>query len=186
MPTRYAQAAFDFYLEEVERLEKEKARVEQAIRSLCKEEPLKTAIETMSLIKGVSVITAFCILVETGDFARFRSARAFAHYLGLTPSEDSSGPNTSRGGITKTGNAHARKALVEAAWAQNRVRNTYVRMPGELDKKTARAARNINGRLMKRRRHLVKTQKKKACVANTAIAREMACAMWALASLAKP
>jgi transposase len=186
MPTHYAQAAFDFYLEEVERLEKEKARVEQAIRSLCKEEPLKTAIEAMSLIKGVSVITAFCILVETGGFARFKSARAFAHYLGLTPSEESSGPNTSRGGITRAGNKHARKALVEAAWAQSRVRSAYVRMPGELDRGTAGTARSINGRLMKRRRHLVETQKKKACVATTAIAREMACAMWALASPARP
>ena len=183
MPTPHAQSVFDFSLQEVERLEEEKARVERAIRKICEQEPLKTAVEVLCLIKGVSVITAFCVLVEIGDFLRFKCARAFSAYLGLTPSEDSSGPNTSRGGVTKTGNTHVRKTLVEASWAQNRVKNPYVKMPDTIDTEIARTARRINGRLMKRRKHLKEVQKKKACVANTAIAREMAASIWVLMNL---
>jgi transposase len=181
MPTHYAQAALDFYLEEVWRLETEKARVEQAIKEICKQEPLKTAVEVFGLIKGMSTITAFCICVEIGNFQRFKNARAFAAYLGLTPSEDTSDKKVSRGPITKTGNTHVRKALIEAAWAQSRVKTAYKMMPVELDPEIAKTARSINSRLMKRRKHLVFTQKKKACVANTAIARETAASLWALA-----
>jgi len=183
MPTCYAQAVFDFGLEEVERLEHEKARVEKLIREICGQEPLKTAVEAFGLIKGISIITAFCICVETGDFLRFKGARAFAAYLGLTPSEDTSDTKVSRGPITKTGNKHVRKALIEAAWAQSRAKCPYVRMPEEAGREIVKAARAINVRLIKRRRHLVGIQKKKPCVANAAIAREMACSVFVLAQL---
>lgn len=183
MPTAHAQAVFERCLEEVCRLEEEKSRCEQAIHGLCKAGPLAAAAAVFSLIKGVSETTAFCMLVEIGDMTRFRSAGAFCAYLGLVPSEESSGDKTSRGRITKTGNAHARKALVQAAWAQNRVKSSYLQLPEGTGPELARAVRAINVRLKRRREHLLKANRRKSCVANTAIAREMACAFWALARL---
>jgi len=183
MPTVYVQATFDFWFGEVLRIEDEKGRIEKVIRGLCKEEPLATAVKAFTLIKGVSEITAFCVLVEMGDIRRFKTAGAFSAYLGLVPSEDSSGDKTVRGGITKTGNTHARKALIEAAWAQNRVKSPYTKIPEGTDAEIARAVRTINIRLKKRRERLLKVNKRKSCVANTAIAREMAVSFWALARL---
>jgi len=183
MPTVYVQAAFDYWLGEVFRLEDKKKRLEKVIRSLCKEEPLQTAVKVFSLIKGVSEITAFCVLVEIGDMTRFRTSGAFSAYLGLVPSEDSSGDKTNRGSITKTGNTHARKALIEAAWAQNRVKSAYTRIPEGTDPEIARAIRSINTRLKRRRERLLWVNRRKSCVANTAIAREMAVSFWALARL---
>ena len=183
MPTVYAQGVFDSCLEDVERLEDEKGRIEKVIRGLCKSELLATAVAVLSLIKGVSSITAFCALVEIGDMTRFKTAGAFAAYLGLVPSEVSSGEKTSRGRITKTGNAHVRKALIEAAWAQNRVKSAYMKVPEGTDPEIARAIRAVNYRLKRRREHLLRVNKRKSCVANTAIARELASSFWALSRL---
>ena len=68
-------------------------------------------------MRGVSTLTAFGLAVEIGDWQRFTGATIGA-YLGLTPSESSSGERRRQGAITKTGNAHARRLLVEAAWHQ--------------------------------------------------------------------
>jgi hypothetical protein len=66
--------------------------------------------------RGIDTLTAMTIVAEIHDFQRFRSPRSFMGYLGLVPSEHSSGDRIKRGGITKTGNAHVRRVLVEAAW----------------------------------------------------------------------
>jgi len=183
MPTMCAQLVFDACLEDVERIEEEKARCERLIHELCRTEPIACAVKVYSLIKGVSEITAFCVLVEIGDVTRFKTAGAFCGFLGLVPSEESSGDKTSRGRITKTGNAHVRKALVEAAWGQNRAKSSYVKIPEDIDPEIARAIRSINTRLKKRRERLLTVNRRRPCVANTAIARELACSFWALGRL---
>jgi len=66
--------------------------------------------------KGIDTVTAVCRVAELHDFRRFRSARALMSYVGLVPSECSSGERERRGGITKAGNRHVRRLLVEAAW----------------------------------------------------------------------
>lgn len=71
-------------------------------------------------MKGIETMTTFALTVEAGVFSRFDSARAFASWLGLVSSEHSSGERTSRGGITKAGNSHLRKLLVEASWHHTR------------------------------------------------------------------
>lgn len=73
-------------------------------------------IEALMALRGVSLLTAATIMAEVGDLTRFASAPQLMAYLGLVPSESSSGPNKRRGGITKTGNSHVRRVLVEAAW----------------------------------------------------------------------
>ena len=71
-------------------------------------------------MKGIETMTTFALTVEADVFSRFDSARAFASWLGLVSSEHSSGERTSRGGITKAGNSHLRKLLVEASWHYTR------------------------------------------------------------------
>jgi transposase len=83
-------------------------------------QPQWTAIVgRLSCLRGVSTLTAFGLAVEVGDWHRF-TGRSIGAYLGLVPSEDSSGQRRSQGAITKTGNTHARRLLVEAAWHQRR------------------------------------------------------------------
>ena len=76
-------------------------------------EPVVDALQAM---RGIAAVTAIGLVAEIGDFGRFATARQLMGYLGLVPSEHSSGERTVRGSITKTGNAHARKLLTEAAW----------------------------------------------------------------------
>src|SRR5436190_17773493 len=73
-------------------------------------------IEALMALRGVSLLTATTIVAEVGDLKRFAKASQLMAYLGLVPSEYSSGGSTRRGGITKTGNSHVRRVLVEAGW----------------------------------------------------------------------
>src|SRR5450756_1322116 len=82
-------------------------------------EPWAPVVDRLSCLRGVSTLTAFALTVEIGDWQRF-SGRSLAAFLGLTPSESSSGASRRQGAITKTGNAHVRRLLVEAAWQQRR------------------------------------------------------------------
>jgi transposase len=83
------------------------------------EDPWAPVVERLTCLRGVSTLTAFALTVEIGDWQRF-SGRSLAAFLGLTPSESSSGASRRQGAITKTGNAHVRRLLVEAAWQQRR------------------------------------------------------------------
>jgi transposase len=76
----------------------------------------RTTVEALCCLRGVKTLTALTLLVEIGDVRRFRSPRSLMAYLGLVPSEYSSGSREYRGSITKAGNVHVRRLLVEAAW----------------------------------------------------------------------
>ena len=73
-------------------------------------------VDSLRCLKGVDTASAADLVFEAGEFSRFRNARSFAAWVGLTPSEHSSGESDRRGAITKAGNKHLRKTLVEAAW----------------------------------------------------------------------
>ena len=124
--------------------------------------------------------TTLSTLVEVGDFKRFASAQQFASYLGLTPGEDSSGGDQNRLGITKAGNSHIRKLLVEAAQSYTRGKPGYkskalkARQNGNPADIIAYADK-ANERLRRRYYQPVLGQHKKANVAKTAVARELAC-----------
>lgn len=90
--------------------------VETQLQALVTLEPLQTHVRRLRCFRGMDDITALTIAAELGDVRRFPSARRLMAYVGLIPSEHSSGPKHARGGITKTGNAHLRRVLVEAAW----------------------------------------------------------------------
>jgi transposase len=90
--------------------------VEAQLQELVTLEPLHTQVRRLRCFRGMDDITALTIAAELGDVRRFSSARGLMAYVGLIPSEHSSGTKRARGAITKTGNAHVRRVLVEAAW----------------------------------------------------------------------
>ena len=91
--------------------------LDKAIAELAASEPYVDVVERLVCLRGVSTLTAFALTVELGDWNRFRP-ESLGPFLGLTPSENSSGERRRQGGITKTGNSHARRLLIEAAWHQ--------------------------------------------------------------------
>jgi transposase len=147
--------------------------------------PVATAIQAM---RGVALINAVTVVAEVGDFARFSNPRQLMAYLGLVPSEHSSGARLRRGGITKAGNAHARRALIEGAWTyrmQARVsRKLHDRLEW-LPQEICDIAWKAQVRLCSRWRRLVALGKPKVVV-TTAIAREMAGFIWAIARQVQP
>lgn len=90
--------------------------VETQLQELVTLEPLRTRVQRLRCFRGMDDLTALTIAAELGDARRFASARGLMAYVGLIPSEHSSGTKRARGAITKTGNAHVRRVLVEAAW----------------------------------------------------------------------
>jgi transposase len=141
--------------------------------------PVVTAYQAM---RGVDLITAVTFVVEIGDVRRFDSPRQLMAYLGLVPSENSTGERVRRGGITKAGNSRARRALVEAAWSY-RFPARMSRLMQERQADAPKAVRDIawkaQVRLCGRYRKLMAAGKLKTVV-TTAIAREMAGFLWAI------
>src|SRR6202051_4472799 len=97
-------------------------RLEQAITEAVKlaSPALQQVINDLQALRGIAEISAVTIAAELGQISRFDSARQLMGYCGTVPSEDSSGRRTRRGSITKTGNAHLRRIVVEAAWSYHR------------------------------------------------------------------
>jgi transposase len=139
-------------------------------------------IEALMALRGVSLLAATTVVAEIGDLKRFAKASQLMAYLGLVPSEYSSGGSTRRGGITKTGNSHVRRVLVEAAWAyRHAARKTAV-----LQRRAERTPQVIQDiawsaqkRLCQRYRTLEGKGKLKVQVC-TAVARELTGFIWAI------
>jgi transposase len=162
------------------------ARVEELtndIAELVETWALKPLVKSLQALRGVSLVSAVTWAAEIGDFKRFAHPRALMAFLGLVPSEHSSGNKQCRGGITRTGNKHVRKIAVETAWNNRfRVRTSKIiearrqGLPAEIRAIAEKAER----RLSQRFRHLVDNNKstKEAAVA---VARELVGFVWAIA-----
>jgi transposase len=134
-------------------------------------------------MRGIDLVAAVTILAEIGDLSRFESPRQLMAYLGLVPSERSTGESVKRGGITKAGNGRARRVLVEAAWSYRhppRVGYEKQASVAAAPRATREIAWKAQVRLCKRFRTLSRKGKKSTVVA-TAIARELAAFIWAIA-----
>jgi transposase len=107
------------YRTEVERAADRIERLDKAIDEAVQEAPaqMKAVIEALQALRGIAKITATTLVTEVGNFSRFTRPKLLMGYGGLVPSESSSGTSRRQGGITKTGNAHLRRVLVEAAWS---------------------------------------------------------------------
>jgi transposase len=111
-----AQSTFDSYLLAIDQLDERMLQLENQIGEFGCQEPYREPVAWLRCFRGIDMVTAVSLLAEVFDFRRFRSARALMAYLGLVPRECSSGEKERRGSITKAGNGHVRRYLVEAAW----------------------------------------------------------------------
>jgi len=110
------QTAFTEYWQAVKSADERVERLSKALQSSMEGWRFESVVGALQALRGVAAITAIGLVAEIGDLSRFEHPRKLMGYLGLVPSEHSSGERTSRGRITKTGNGHARRLLVEAAW----------------------------------------------------------------------
>ncbi len=159
-------------------------RLDRQIAELAPGSEYAPIMRRLCCLRGISLLTGFGLAVEIGDWTRF-SGGTIAAYLGLVPSEFSSGESRSQGSITKAGNRHARRLLVEAAWHHNkpyrpsRPLRTRWQAAGPI---AAARGHQANQRL--RHRWIVLNQRKKdPAVACVAVARELAGWCWSLATL---
>jgi transposase len=171
-------AAFDAMLATLDR----RGRLDQAITEMAADSVFTPVVGRLGCLRGVSTLTAFGLAAEIGDWQRL-SGRSIGAYLGLVPTEYSSGSTRSQGGVTKTGNGHARRLLVEAAWHH---RTPYrpgrdLRRRWEAASPAARARGQAANRRLHARWARFDERKKPSVVANAAIARELAGWCWSLA-----
>ena len=172
------------YLHEVEHGAARIARLDSAITEAVKSAPpqMRAVIEALQALRGIAHVSAVTVVAELGELSRFARARQLMAYGGIVPSEDSSGERMRRGNITKTGNAHLRPVVVEAAWA-------YRHRPSvgaKLRKRQAQVSEEIKEiswkaqqRLHQRYRKLLAKGKNKGVVM-TAVGRELLGFIWAI------
>lgn len=157
------------------------ARLDDAIRAAVPDWSLAEVVTALMAMRGLDLVAAATFLAEIGDLSRFQSPRELMAYLGLVPSEQSTGDTIKRGPITKTGNRRARRMLVECAWSYRhppRVGRDKQERVAAAPKAVREIAWKAQCRLHNRYRSLIKKGKLKT-VANTAVARELAGFLWA-------
>jgi transposase len=114
------QVTFDSYVHAVDLVDARIQTLEQAIREAAEQGPGRELVARLRCLRGVETLTALGLVAEIGDFSRFRTAEEFMAFVGLVPSEHSSGEQRRQGSITKVGNSHVRRLLVESAWHARR------------------------------------------------------------------
>jgi transposase len=114
------QLTFDTYLHAVDLVDARIEQLERAIAETAERGPWRELVARLRCLRGVDTLTALALVAEIGDFSRFASAEEFMAFVGLVPSEHSSGEHRRQGSITKVGNSHVRRLLVEAAWHARR------------------------------------------------------------------
>jgi transposase len=160
-------------------------RLDNAITEMAEHSQYTALVRRLGCLRGVSTLTAFGLAVEVGDWHRFTGATIGA-YLGLVPTESSSGQQRRQGSITKAGNGNASRLLVEAAWHHRRTyRNpsAVMRARWNLASPAAKARGHAGNHRLHQRWQTFVARKKKPLVANVAVARELAGWCWSLAVL---
>jgi transposase len=182
-PTPAQQIVFQEYVRAVSEQTERLQRLEAELQTQGKTWRWAPVVEAIQGLRGVPFTVAVTVLAELGDLSRFENPRQLMSYLGLTPSEYSSGERRRQGAITKTGNSHARRARVEGAWAYRYPAKVSRHLPLRLEK-LPKAIQDMSWkaqvRLCKRYRRLV-ARGKNANQVVSAIAREMAAFVWAIA-----
>ena len=178
------QLAYDACFEAMLATMDRRDRLDHAIEEMAADSEFTAVVNRLCCVRGIATLTAFGLAVEIGDWHRL-TGRSIGAYLGLVPTEYSSGSSRTQGGVTKTGNGHARRLLVEAAWHhRSRYRpGATLRRRGEAASPAARARGELANRRLHARWQAFDARKKRSVVANTAIARELAGWCWSLAVL---
>lgn len=164
------------------------ARLEKDIAEMVEVWALKPLVESLMALRGVRLVTAVVLAAELGEFSRFASPRNLMSYVGLVPREHSSGQRRAQGRITRAGNAHVRRIVVEAAWnyrfaprASKAISQRREQVPPEVRS----IAEKAEQRLARRFQRLTQRGKKSQNVV-TAVARELAGFVWAIAQTCRP
>jgi len=170
------------YLHTVEQAAERVEQLTRDIEELVESWSLAPLVKSLQALRGVQLVTAVIIAAELGDLSRFKSAPQLMAYLGLVPSEHSSGESKQRGHITRTGNSHVRRVLVEAAWAY-RFRASMSATIRERNQGLPRPIRDIAWKAQERlHRRYARMSGRGMCKQKTvtAIARELAGFVWAI------
>lgn len=175
-----------YYVDAVRQAMEDKKGLEKLVGAEASRPRWKKRADSLRCLRGVDAMTAAGIAFEAGEFPGFKNARSFAAWLGLTPSEHPSGESVRQGGITKAGDKHLRRVLVESAWHHLGCSpHSKDLAKGQVPDPAARghAAKGAR-RLVERRRAMLErgVHKNKA---NVATARELACRCWAVGCMAE-
>jgi transposase len=182
LPERAAQAAFCDYLGAVEALLHRRAELERQIAAAVPDSPWAREVGRLRCLRGVDTLTAVGLCAEIGDFARFARAGQLMSYLGLVPTEHSSGEQRRLGAITRSGSRHARRLLVEAAWHYRNQPRVGVELERRQERQPAEAVAIAWS--AQRRLHRVwsrmRRRGKRSTVITVAVARELAGFCWSI------
>jgi len=185
---RVQQMVLQEYIDSVKQQQRRVAELEQSMQAALADWSLAPVVKGLMALRGCRLVTAMTVVAELGDITRFESPRQLMKYLGLVPSESSSGQKINRGGITKTGNGHVRRVLVEAAWCYR----FPARKTAALQRRAEQAPEPVQAIAWKAQKRLCGRYQalsqrglipQKTC---TAIARELSGFMWAIACEAMP
>lgn len=183
MPTPAQQIVFQEYVNAINETTDRVQRFTQQMGVLVDSWRMSPVVNALQALRGVSLITAATLIAELGDLNRFDHPGQLMSFIGLVPSENSSGPKKRQGGITKTGNTHARRAITEAAQAYRypaRMSRIIQKRQDGLDKDIRDIAWKCQVRLCDRFRRLLAKGKNRNTVV-IATARELAGFIWAIA-----
>jgi transposase len=177
------QMVFVEYLSHLESTLGRLRALDQELGAVAEREPYKARVAHLRCLRGIDTLSAVMLLAEVCDFRRFEHPRELMAFLGLIPSEHSSGGKVRRGSITKTGNSHARRVLVEAAWhyrhpprRSGKVIARWKDQPGEIVAHAYKAQERLHRRYFR-----LVSRGKPSPVAAVAVARELCGFVWAIA-----
>lgn len=182
------QQAFDSYLQTLDLIDARVEVLDRQLAELALSGEWAPLAARLRCVRGIDTLTALGLVCEINDFTRFRSAEEFMSFVGLVPSERSSGEKQRRGSITKAGNAHARRLLVESAWhARRRPKVSYelTRRQHGQDPATLQRAWTCQQRLHRRWQRMAARGKPPQKIV-VACARELAGFVWAIATEQPP
>lgn len=178
------QATFTEYLQAVFESEQRIIRIEDTLREQALVGANQAVIHALQALRGVALLTAVTLAVEIGSFTRFQSPKQLMAYLGLVPREYSSGESVKRGRMTKAGNKHMRKVVIESAWSYRHRPSIKGDLAKRLEGQSAeiqaislKAQHRLHGKYM----HLILGKGKPASLAIGAVARELVGFIWAVA-----
>jgi transposase len=180
---KMVQQVFDSYLLAVAQVEERLKRMDEQLEQVAQGERYLEQVGWLRCLRGVDTVTAMTVLAELHDFRRFTRPRELMSFLGLTPSEHSSSSRVRRGSITKAGNSHVRRVLVEAAWNYRHPPSVSAYMQRRREGQPAKVlaiADRAQERLHRRYFKLKEGYKKPHNVVTVAIARELVGFIWAV------
>lgn len=176
------------FVQAIEDAEVRLQRLDEQVAEAAKSWSMAPVVAAYQAMRGISFVAATIFVAEIGDIRRFETAPQLMAWLGLVPSESSTGERVKRGGITKAGNSRARRVLVEGAWTYRypaRVSPAIQKRLDDLPRSVREIAWKAQTRLCSRYHELIRAGKLKT-VAATAIARELAAFLWAIGQEAAP